>query len=180
MNTVSLANPNRTYTVRGAAVVSRTYAGGDREGFFEITVIRSWRQKSATYQGIVYYRAGAWHAEATRGGSSMEVVGTYADYVDAENALVTIRTRVKSYQSWDGPRPSQPAQAPLCVVCGWALHRDGDCTRTDLHWHLGDLNDNGQYTPAQIEKSRLRVAFLEGKNRSAARTYWADRESVRV
>lgn len=170
--TTSPTNPNRTYTVRGAMVVSRTFLDGAPgvPGLFEITVIRSHRQKGATYQGIVFQHDNAWTAEVTRG-KTRETVGTYTDYADAENALVKIRTGQPSYQKWDGPRPVAPAKPPECIICGWELRRDGDCTRPDLHWDAPS-----DYTPEQTEKFRMRRTFHEGKNRSAARTYWAEHD----
>lgn len=48
--------------------------------------------------------------------------------------------------------------------------------------HLGTLDEHSHsvHTPEQIAKSEMRLRFHESKNRCNARTYWADRESVKV
>jgi len=121
----------RTYTERGTAVVSRTVLDTGTAMFFEITVLRSHRQKNPTFQGTVFMRDGMWHAEAASR-ITPAVVGVFADYVDAENALVARKTGLVSHQPWTGPRPQRPFR-PTCRVCGWEL-AGGECTRPDLHW----------------------------------------------
>lgn len=180
-DTTSPSSPARTYTARGAAVVSRTHyhnAPG-YEGFFEITVIRTWRQKNPTYQGIVFWRDGAWQAEATRGKAGKEIIGAFADYVDAENALVAVRTGEPSCAVWDGPRPAGPPALPTCATCGNELYVVGDvdgdnatageCSRLDLHWGPAD-----GASPTEVARLELRARFHDNKNRCAARRYQAD------
>jgi hypothetical protein len=175
----SPTNPARTYTPRGQMVVSRTFLDGAPgvPGLFEITVIRSWRQKRATYQGFVFHQDGAWTAEVTRG-KTRETVGAFADYVDAENALVAVRTGILSYQPWDGPRPAGPPAIPTCATCGNDLYvvgevgsdtLAGECTRLDLHWAAA-----ADATPEQVARHELRGHFTAGKNRCAVRRYQAD------
>jgi hypothetical protein len=170
-------NPNRTYTPRGQMVVSRTFLDGT-PAVFEITVIRSWRQKGATYQGIVYWQDSAWTAETVRVGPRMKEIGTFADYADAENALVAIRTGIMSYQPWDGPRPAGPPTIPTCATCGNQLYvvgeigsdtLAGECSRPDLHWAAP-----ADATPEQVARHELRDHFSAGKNRCAVRRYQAE------
>jgi hypothetical protein len=147
----------RTYTQRGSAVVSRNALdSGTATMWFEITVLRTWRQKHPTYQGTVVLRDGTWHAETP----TRDLLGTFADYADAENALLHLRTGVVSTQPWTGPRPYRCGECddvfigrsehdcphPKCSTCGWHLY-DGKCRRTDLHW-----------TPASIAADEARRA----------------------
>lgn len=122
----------RTYTERGNAVVSRTAIDGGGVMFFEITVLRTWRQKHPTFQGTVLRRDGRWAAQGTTTGEPVEL-GLFDDYVDAENALVARRTRRMSAQKWTGPRPVKP-YVPECHICGHELV-NGACVRVrELHW----------------------------------------------
>jgi hypothetical protein len=137
MNTTATTLPTiRTYTRRGtrpgSPVVSRTILDTGTRMFFEITLMRSPGQRNATFQGTVVLLAGRWHAQAPTAGTAIIDAGTFADYVDAENALVTRVSRLRSAQQWTGPRPTKPVR-PSCRVCGNTLTA-GACRRTDLHW----------------------------------------------
>jgi hypothetical protein len=144
----------RTYTERdtrpgtslgGTYVVSRTaadLAGG--HFLFEITVIRSWRQKHATYQGAVVLFEDGWHAEGANARGGATLIGVFAEYRDAEDALVARKTGLTSAQPWTGPRPLQPIR-PKCGVCGNRKAAWGaTCPRLDTHWAPGELTPAAQ------------------------------------
>jgi hypothetical protein len=145
----------RTYTTRGTKlVVSRTALDTGTVVFFEITVLRVDRAHP-TYQGTVVLRDGMWHAEAAGRNPHTVLVGVFAEYVDAENALVARRTGITSTQKWTGPRPRRCEECrlqyvgdicpePSCYICGHHLYA-GQCRRLELHW-----------TPESLAEDELR------------------------
>jgi hypothetical protein len=99
------------YTVRGNAVVRRIdldLAGG--AVIIEVSVWRTPAQRTPTFQGEVQMIGGQWQAKAIahdRTGERMFVLGSWADYADAETALVRHRSGHRSAIRWTGPRPTR-------------------------------------------------------------------------
>lgn len=125
-----------TYEVTAkGAVVRRVIMDGQTTMWFEVSIIRTPRQVKATYQGTVQMIDGQFHALAATANLPVDL-GAFADYVDAEAALLKRRSGVTSAMVWTGPRPRTPGAE--CHICGRKLI-DGECRRLDLHWTPASL-----------------------------------------
>ncbi len=104
--------------------------------WWEISVLRRHNQVRPTYQGeISMYEGGGWYAiPATPGAWTGHKIGPFVDYADAEKALVSLRTGVRSIMPWAGPRPAKPGPLRTCGVCGQPVRTGEMCRRRDLHW----------------------------------------------
>lgn len=125
-----------TYATQRNLVVRRTLVecASGRMGW-DVSVLRRPGQVNPTYQGEVSMFEGAWYfIAATNGAWTGERVGPFASYEAAEKAVVRLRTRVRSWMPWTGPRPARPAPRCACGVCGKPVREDEMCTRRDLHW----------------------------------------------
>jgi hypothetical protein len=164
-----------TYTTRGRVAVRRIIIDGGTRMWFEISCIRRAEQQGATFQGSINLEDGRWIVEVAKAGGRVEkLADTFDDYIDAEDALLRIRTGVMSDYPWFGPRPrrceaydwcghvwigeagSRCSKHRYCRKCGWPLYDDGDCTRPDLHW-----------TPAKIAAQNARRAAREAARAEA-------------
>jgi hypothetical protein len=144
-----MSNTTRTYplhssfvasftTMASGAVVRRVdldLAGG--VAVLEISVWRNARQLRPTFQGEVQNAVGGgWTATTWIRSSTGErkiVVGSFADYADAERALVRVRTGKVSSVVWAGPRPVRTHNVRTCGICGHPVAGDAMCRRTALH-----------------------------------------------
>jgi hypothetical protein len=154
MNITSVPTAS-TYYNHGTAVVRSTAIDGGNRMFFEISTIRTWRQKNPTFQGTVFYRDNAWVAEISVGGK-LAILGTYPEHRDAVDALLARRTGRTSCAAWAGPRPAEPVY-PKCGVCGnrkaaWG----GPCSRPELHWNPAEQTEAALHrdlTPSQRRRT---------------------------
>lgn len=112
----------------GGPVVRRVITDGHTTMWFDISVLRTYRQVNPTYQGCITMVGNRWQAVDVDGST---VVGMFGDYADAEAFLVRRRTGKTSAMKWTGGRPQR--NVPTCDWCGNDLHH-GVCRRTDLHW----------------------------------------------
>lgn len=124
------------YVMTRHGAVTRTWMGA-------LVEIALWRPSNQhpTYQGSVNHIGLKWVATDPRG----TVVATTPDYLDAEAALLPLRTRVRSCGTYEWPweivRELEWRRAPIpkpeCDICGHRLQA-GVCVRPDLHWGVVD------------------------------------------
>jgi hypothetical protein len=124
------------YVMTRHGAVARTWMPG-------CTEVVLWRPRSQhpTYQGSVAHVGLAWVATDPHG----TVVATASDYLDAEAALLPLRTGTRSRAGYAWPWEIRqelewrrtPAASADCDVCGQPL-QTGVCFRTDLHWGVVD------------------------------------------
>ena len=116
----------------GVGIVRRWWGSG----LTSISVLRPGR-KECTFQGEIMPAAlDGWRAYgALRNGRCIDL-GVFANWADAEKALLARRTGCVSSLPWTGPRPAAPRRAGTvtCDVCGWDYPADGQCQRPELHW----------------------------------------------
>lgn len=113
-------------------LVARTWMGHD---LVSVVLLRR-GNAGATFQGTLQLVRGGWMVVDSRDNH----IGTFGgDFLDAEAALLRLRTGVRSVCDYPWPRhllAELRAERPKakCDVCGNRLGKDGACTRPDTHW----------------------------------------------
>lgn len=144
----------RAYVLTMHGAVARTWLPG---GMAEVVL---WRRhnRHAQYQGAVTHVGDQWVATDPRG----REITRKANYIDAEAALLPLRNRRRSIAEHHWPVGMLAAlRAPRfeqCDICGWEV-RDGECTRTDLHWTPESLAaDEARRVARRAERGALTLA----------------------
>jgi hypothetical protein len=125
------AGLTRHYLLGRPGLIARVFMPGPLT--VEIALWRTGNQQP-TFQGAVTYASGTYIATSPNG----EPVTRAADYLDAEKALLRLRTRRRSTAAYRWPdhlvrQWRARGEKPRCDTCGHPIV-DGRCRRPDLHW----------------------------------------------
>jgi hypothetical protein len=123
----------RHYVYDQPGIIARTFMPG------LVVEVALWRgaNKYPTYQGTVTRHRGDGRYTATTPAGE-EVTTTALNYIDAEQALLCVRTGRRSHAGHDWPgnflgKLRARHEKPTCRECGHEFV-NGTCRRLDLHW----------------------------------------------
>lgn len=102
------------------------------------------------YQGTITHDGECYVATTPEGadGTPGEETARTANYIDAEAALLVLKTKTRSHMEWHFPRALREelnctALKPTCPTCGWETVNDV-CVRPELHWTAASIAANAR------------------------------------